>query len=135
MKLRPLASSYRIAVVLGVVALPATLHATSKVGLYTDQTGSTCSFSGNAPGIVTAFVMVHPDPNGVHALRFSAPLPACFGATFLYDEAPGGAAITGSSPTGVQVAFPQCAPYGEPSLVLTINYYRSGSTTPSCAFP
>jgi len=135
MKLRSLASLYWIAVVMGVAALPATGHATSRIGLYTDETGSTCSFSGNAPGMVTAYVVIHPDPNGVRALRFSAPLPACFGATFLYDAPPGGAPVTGSSPTGVQIAFPSCAPYPEPTLALTITYYRNGSTTPCCAFP
>lgn len=135
MKLRSLASSYLVAVVLGVAGMPAALLAASRIGLYTDQTGSTCSFSGNAPGLVTAYVMIHPDPNGVRALRFSAPLPACFGATFLYDSPPEGLAITGSSPTGVQMAFPSCAPYPEPTLALTITYYRNGSTTPCCAFP
>jgi hypothetical protein len=135
MKLRSFASSYLVAVVLGVAGMPAALQAASRIGLYTDQTGSSCSFSGNAPGLVTAYVVVHPDPNGVRALRFSAPLPACFGATFLYETPPGGAPVTGSSPTGVQIAFPSCAPYPEPTLALTITYYRNGSTTPCCAFP
>ena len=135
MTLRPLASSYLIAILLGVSASPTTLHAASRIGLYTDETGSTCSFTGNDPGMVTAYVVLHPDPNGVRALRFSAPIPACFGSVFLYDTAPAASSVTGQSPTGVQIAFPFCAQYDEPTLALTITYFRNGSTTPCCAFP
>ena len=65
MKPRSLASRYWIAILLGMCALPATLHAESKIGLYTDQTGSTCSFSGNDPGLLTAYVVINPDPSSL----------------------------------------------------------------------
>lgn len=135
MKLRSFVSSYLIAVTLVVTSMPAALQAASRIGLYTDETGSTCSFSGNDPGLFTAYVVINPDPNGVQAVRFSAPIPACFGSVFISDTTPGFGAATGQSPTGVQIAFQSCGEYGEPLLALTITYFRNGSTTPCCAFP
>jgi hypothetical protein len=41
----------------------------SRIGLYTDESGSSCSFSGASPGIITAYVVVKADPDGVLALR------------------------------------------------------------------
>jgi hypothetical protein len=49
-------------------ALPLAARA-STVGLYTDESGSSCSFSGNNPGVVTAYVVVRPGPEGFRAIR------------------------------------------------------------------
>lgn len=109
----------------------ATSSAASTIGLYTDGNGSSCSFSGNNPGVVTAYVVVKPDAQGVRAVRFSAPVPSCFGAVFLTESAPSGASTIGSSETGISVAFPFCAP--TTSYALQIQYMRT-STTPCCEF-
>jgi hypothetical protein len=62
----------------------------ANIGLYTDATGTTCSFSGDAAGPVTAYVVFRPDVNGVTGVQFAAPIPTCFGATFLNDVTPPG---------------------------------------------
>jgi hypothetical protein len=42
------------------------------IGLYTDGSGSVWRFTGNAPGPFSAYVVVHPEPNGVLGVHFSA---------------------------------------------------------------
>jgi hypothetical protein len=111
--------------------LPSTLRATSTVGLYADQNGSLCSLTGNQPGLVTAYVVVKPDAAGILAVRFSAPIPACLGATFVSEAPPDGAFSIGASETGISVAVPFCIT--EPATVLQITYLRT-STTPCCEF-
>jgi hypothetical protein len=110
-----------------------TANAESSIGLYTDATGNTCSFSGDAAGVVTAYVVVRPDINGVSGVQFAAPIPSCFHATFISDVLPPGVVAIGSSQTGISLALPGCA--GQPYSVLEINYFRTGGTTPCCAYP
>ena len=106
--------------------------AASTIGLYTDASGSSCSFSGNAQGVVTTYVVVKPDANGIRGMRFSAPVPSCFGGVFLTDTPPNGALTIGDSQTGISIAFSNCA--FEPSLALQIQYMRTGSTDSCCEF-
>lgn len=103
------------------------------IGLYTDASGTTCSFSGDAVGAVTAYVVFRPDLNGVTAAQFSAPIPNCLAATFVNDTAPPGILTIGSSQTGISVALPGC--YTQPVNILRINLYRTGGTTLCCEFP
>ena len=106
----------------------------ANIGLYTDATGNTCSFSGDFAGPVTAYVVFRPDVNGVNGVQFAAPVPVCFGATYLNDVNPPGVVTIGNSQTGISVALPGC--YGQPVNVLQINYYRiGGATTPCCEYP
>ncbi|HXV13871.1 MAG TPA: hypothetical protein VEC56_06660, partial [Candidatus Krumholzibacteria bacterium] len=106
----------------------------ANIGLYTDASGTTCSFTGDGAGMVTAYVVFRPDINGVNGVQFAAPVPTCFGATFLNDVAPPGVLKIGSSQTGVSVALPGC--YGQPVNVLQINFQRiGGATTACCEFP
>ncbi len=102
----------------------------ASIGLYSDASGNSCSFSGDAPGYVTAYVVVRPDPRGVTAVQFAAPLPACYGATYLYDQAASAALVLGNSQTGVSVALSQCV--DDPVNVLQIVYYQTGGATASC---
>ncbi|HET6349832.1 MAG TPA: hypothetical protein VFH88_12180, partial [Candidatus Krumholzibacteria bacterium] len=103
------------------------------IGLYTDASGSTCSFSGNDPGVVTAYVVVRPGPDGFMAVRFSVPIPSCFGGSLLEDQAIPGYATWGESQTGITVATGVCEP--TPVHILTISYMRTGSTSSCCAYP
>ncbi|HEX6790362.1 MAG TPA: FlgD immunoglobulin-like domain containing protein [Candidatus Krumholzibacteria bacterium] len=119
---------------LGLIAVTLPLAArASSIGLYTDETGSSCSFSGNSAGLITTYVMIRPDERGLHGVRFSAPIPSCLGAVFVEEFKPTDAEIIGDSQTGVSVAFYTCAT--APRVALQINYYRGGSTSPCCAFP
>lgn len=105
----------------------------STIGLYTDESGSSCSFSGNNAGVFTAYVVVKPDDRGLHGVRFSAPVPSCLGATFVEALKPLGGETIGEPDTGISVAWGTCQT--ETALALTISYYRNSSTEPCCAFP
>ncbi len=105
----------------------------ASIGLYTDASGTTCSFTGDQPGLVTAYVVFRPDINGVRGAQFAAPIPNCFGATFIADVAPPGVLTIGSSQTGISVALPGC--YGQPVNILQIMVQRTGGTSPCCEFP
>lgn len=105
----------------------------SSIGLYTDASGGTCSFSGGSPGLITAYVVVRPDAYGVSAVQFAAPIPACLGATFVSEVLPPGMLSIGSSQDGISIALQSCSL--APVNVLQITYLRSSGTTPCCEFP
>ncbi len=102
------------------------------IGLYQDETGSSCSF-GNATGIVTAYVVVKPATGGTRSVRFSAPIPSCFAAVFLAETTPPFVVAVGSSQTGISLSHRDCQT--APFSVLTIFYQSNGGTTPCCEFP
>ncbi|HXV12576.1 MAG TPA: hypothetical protein VEC56_00085, partial [Candidatus Krumholzibacteria bacterium] len=107
---------------------------TPTIGLYTDASGSSCNFSGDAPGMVTAYVVVRPNGTGVTAVQFAAPVPVCFGATFLTDVSVPDVLVIGSSQSGVSIALLGCT--NVPTHVLEISYMRTGgATAPCCAYP
>jgi len=118
-----------LALILFTLAGPAI--AGSTIGLYTDETGASCSFSGNTAGLITAYVVVKPDANGLRGVRFSAPIPACLGAVYVSETPAVSAYAIGTSTDGVSVAFSSCAL--EPVYALQIQYFRS-NTTPCCEF-
>jgi FlgD Ig-like domain len=119
-----------LAVLAFVFAAPA--RAASTIGLYTDENASSCSFSGNQSGLVNVYVIVKPDNLGISGVRFSAPVPACFGGTWVGDITPSGVNSIGDSPTDISLAFRgPCAI--EPTYMLQIQYMRT-STTPCCAY-
>jgi hypothetical protein len=103
------------------------------IGLYTDATGFTCSFSGNSSGVQTAYVVVKPDGVGIRGVRFSAPVPACFGGTFVGETVPSPLVAIGSSQTGISIATPVCL--SQPFQVLQITYLTNGGTAPCCEYP
>ncbi|HEU4928802.1 MAG TPA: FlgD immunoglobulin-like domain containing protein [Candidatus Krumholzibacteria bacterium] len=115
------------------VALPAAAQNAS-VGLYVDGAGYTCSFSGDAPGLITAYVVLRPDAGGITGIQFAAPIPPCFGGIFVSESVAGGALIIGDSQTGASIVLSGCA--FNPINVLQITYFRSGGgTTPCCEYP
>ncbi len=115
-----------------LVARPARA-AGANIGLYTDVTGNTCSFSGNNPGPITAYVVFRPDFAGVNTVQFSAPVPACLGAVYVGETVTPGMMKFGNSQTGVSIVLQSC--YTQPVSVLRINYMRSGSTQSCCPYP
>jgi hypothetical protein len=102
------------------------------VGLFTDATGSTCSFSGNDPGFVTAYVVLRPGPDGFRGVTMSAPVPPCLGAVFLGDQVSEGFLSVGSSQAAISITSGDCQT--NPVHLLTIYYYRSGSTEACCPY-
>ena len=126
--------------VLSVLILAqATVHVTPvraqgvTVGLYTDESGSTCSFSGDDTGLISAYVVVRPGGVGVRGVRFAAPIPDCFKATYVGDVVPGWLASIGESQTGISITSATCET--DPFNVLQIMYMRAGGTTPCCPYP
>ena len=105
----------------------------AKIGLYTDQSGANCSFSGNQAGLVNVYVVVKPEGQGIRAVRFAAPIPVCLDATHLYEAAPSPVVIIGSSQTGISISSPFCET--QPFYALQITFMSNGNTTPCCEFP
>ncbi len=121
------------AIVIASLAVRPAWGQNASIGLYTDATGSSCNFTGDSPGIVTAYVVVRPGGIGVTAVQFSAPLPNCFGATYLGEVVPANAIAIGNSQTGVSIALTACTL--QPTSVLQISFQRVGGTSPCCAYP
>lgn len=100
--------------------------------LYSDASGSTCSFNDTAPGIIE-FYVIHTDAPGATACQFAAPVPSCMiGAAYLADSYAFPVAI-GNSQTGVSIAYGACL--SSPIHVMTINVFGNGLTSPDCAYP
>ena len=108
------------------------LAADATIGFYTDAVGSSCSFSGNQPGLLTAYVVVRPGTSGVQSVRFSAPMPSCFDATFLSETIPSPLAGMGSSLTGITILSPNCET--SPFTALQVFYMSHGGTASCCEF-
>ena len=138
--LRPASASRRryrtllspIAFTVSFIVSPA-LAQTPSIGLYTDSSGGVCSFSGDAPGMVSAYVVVRPNGTDFRAVQFAAPVPGCFAATFVGDVVPNGVLAIGSSQTGISLTLSTCAV--QPVQVLEIQYLRLGGSTPCCPYP
>lgn len=106
---------------------------TTTIGIYSDVNGSVCSLSDTSPGIKNSYVVVRPGPQGVAAVQFAAPMPACFTGTYMTDvDAPGTLTI-GNSQSAVSVALGLCSNF--PVHVLTIQYYGLGTTPTCCPYP
>ncbi len=124
--------AFACALAIHFFAFASVSSAQSTIGLYTDATGNSCSFPGNSPGLVTAYVVVHPDQYGISAVQFAAPVPACLGATYVSETLPAGVLGIGNSQTGISIALEQCRQ--APTSVLSITYLRAGSTDPCCTY-
>ncbi|HEX6790356.1 MAG TPA: FlgD immunoglobulin-like domain containing protein [Candidatus Krumholzibacteria bacterium] len=116
-----------------MVACAAVAHAEATIGLYRDSRGTACSFSDNAPGVVTVHVVFRPDDRGFRGVRFSAPVPSCFGGVWILDTPTERTHLIGDSQTGISVASSWCE--DAPIEILQIQYYQNGSTSSCCEFP
>ena len=103
------------------------------IGLYSDVSGSSCSFAGNDAGPVTAYVVLRPYGSGVRGVRFAAPIPACFGATVISEIVSPGVVAIGDTQNGISIASTPCIDY--PAMVLQVTYQSAGTATPCCDFP
>ncbi len=130
-----IANRLRLQVAIVFLLLTASLPALAQnptIGLYTDETGNTCSFTGDAPGLVTGYVVFRPRPEGATAVQFAGPVPPCFGGVFI--DATTQFLKIGTFTGGISIAFGSCVTGG--LNVLTVNFFRAGGATASCcAYP
>ncbi len=100
--------------------------------LYADPNGVECGFDDSAPGPRKIYVL-HTLATGVTSSQFSVPVPACMaGATWLEDTWVFPVTL-GESPTGVSIGYGFCV--AEPTHILTIDYFLSGTSLPDCGLP
>jgi hypothetical protein len=99
------------------------------IGMYSDESGTSCTLADNAPGLKNIYVFVD-GPSTYTGVRFAAPKPACFNATWVADSSP--YVKIGDSPTDVSIAFGMCM--DAPLPVLTMTYLSAGNTTGCCQF-
>src|SRR5688572_2752877 len=118
-------------ILIGLVPAVA-LGADATVGLYTDPVASSCSFSGNDVGLVSAYIVVRPGTSGIRSVRFSAPTPSCFDATFLSETVPSPLASMGSLQAGITILSPNCET--APFSALQVLYFAHGGTASCCEF-
>ena len=121
-----------LAIVCLLLASGFAFGADATIGLYQDENGNSCSFN-NAVGFTTTYVVVKPGTGGTHGVRFSAPIPSCFDATYIAETIPFLVVGIGNSQTGISLSARDCQT--APFSVLSIVYMNNGSTTPCCAYP
>lgn len=121
-----------LAVVCLLLACGLAFAADATIGLYQDENGNSCSFN-NAAGFTTTYVVVKPGTGGTRGVRFSAPIPSCFDATYIAETIPFLVVGTGNSQDGISLSARDCQT--APFSVLSIVYMNNGSTTPCCAYP
>ncbi len=131
--LRLHASILAVSVLLLLIATSTAYADGASIGLYTDSSGQTCSFGGNAPGVFSAYVVYRPDVNGVTAVQFAAPVPSCLGAIYVGETVTPGLIAIGDTQGGISVALPGCT--RQPISVVQISYFRTGSTELCCPYP
>jgi len=80
------------------------------------------------------FFVIHQPDDGVKAVQFAAPIPACMiGASWVADDIPPGFLTIGDTQIGMAVSYGLCltAPIHVATMIVT----TTGATTPDCAFP
>ncbi|HET6349647.1 MAG TPA: FlgD immunoglobulin-like domain containing protein [Candidatus Krumholzibacteria bacterium] len=121
-----------LAVICLLLACGMALGQDATIGLYQDEYGNSCTFN-DAPGFVTAYVVVTPGTGGTRAVRFAAPIPSCFDATYIGETVPFLVAGIGNSQTGISLSARDCQT--EAFNVLTITYLTSSGTAACCPYP
>lgn len=89
------------------------------IGVYPDETGTTCEFTGGGGGFSVAYVVLT-NSIPLKSISFRAPVPGCLGGSqnFLFDSSP--FSLTGDSQTGITVDLGGCTT--SPVTLLTITY-------------
>ena len=99
------------------------------IGMYSDASGTSCTLADNEPGLKNIYVFLD-GPSTYTGVRFAAPRPSCFNATWISDSSP--YVKIGDSPTDVSIAFGGCK--DAPLPVMTITYMSAGNTIGCCQF-
>lgn len=107
---------------------------TGSIGLFSDVMGTNCDVYDSAPGLVLVYV-VHVYTPGATASQFI--VADMWGNTMTYlSEAVTAPYIkigtcAGPAATGCAIAYGGCV--GSPNMILTLQYFASG-TTPTCSY-
>ncbi|HKW15449.1 MAG TPA: FlgD immunoglobulin-like domain containing protein, partial [Candidatus Krumholzibacteria bacterium] len=108
---------------------PGDVSSGPSIAMFSDASGTSCTLADNGPGLKNIYVFVD-GPATYTGVRFAAPKPSCFNATWMYDSSP--YVTIGSSPTDVSIGFGMCM--DPPLPVMTITYMSAGNTTGCCQF-
>lgn len=103
---------------------------TAQLELFSDAGLSSCSLS-DVPGPVIVYV-VQTGGEPMSGVRFSAPKPACWNATWVGDDYGSTGGEAGNSQTVASVAYGQCRT--APALVIRMLFVSAGSTSACCAY-
>ena len=98
------------------------------IGLFADTGGTVCNIVEGPVGVPTTIFAVHVLTGGAIASEWAAPVPACYGGTYMNDTAVFGVTI-GNSQTGVEIGYGMCLV--GPIHVLTLNL-QNQANTPAC---
>jgi len=122
---------FPVLLVLGLVLLAAPAYAvTAQLELFSDANGTACSLS-DAAGLVTVYV-VQTTGEVTSGVRFSAPKPACWNATWAGDDYGPLGGESGNSQTVADVAYGECRT--PPTLVVQMRFLSVGATPACCAY-
>ncbi len=116
-----------------LISTPAIAWSQTSVGIYSSPSGTVCSLSDPGAQMIEAYVVVRPDAGGSSGLEFAAPKPDCFAATYMGDVEAPSTLVIGNSQTGASIALTGCRV--DPTHVLTIQYFGTGTTPTCCAYP
>jgi len=125
----------RSIVALAVLAFPLLFTPAAgqvSIGVYEDPAGLDCHAYPPPPNIVsTYYVVARQRAGGIAGVRFSAPLPACLGATWVEETSPF-TGITGDSQTGVTIDFGGCVGANAILLLSLHVIHAPGAGTACC---
>jgi hypothetical protein len=99
------------------------------VGIYSDPGATDCHIQLETDPWTSLFVFIENSPVDLIHIRFSAPKPACFPGTWLFDNMSTFLA-SGTTQIGIDVSFGQCL--STPIHVLNIVYMPTGPAPERC---
>lgn len=95
-----------------------------------DPAGTSCNLTDRTAGVCTYYI-VHTETSGAAGSVFSAPIPACFSASWLSDTVVFPVTL-GDSQTGASIAYGGCV--SAPIHVLTMSFFCQGQTGNCCGY-
>ncbi|MFH1754817.1 MAG: hypothetical protein ABIA59_03860 [Candidatus Latescibacterota bacterium] len=123
-----------LSVCLLVVASMAFAQAGS-IGVFADPAGASCNLTDTAPGLKLVYV-VHVYSPGATASQFRVTADAGMLMTYLAEAVTAPyikiGTCAGPAGTGCAIAYGSCV--ASPNMVLTVQYFASGLTTPCAMF-
>jgi hypothetical protein len=99
------------------------------IGLFADPGGTSCNVTDAAPGLLLVYV-VHVLSPGATASQFAVAWDPCFLVTYLSEAVTPPYIGIGNSQAGIAIAYGSCIP--SPAMILTLQFFGSGITSPCC---
>ncbi|MFH1755659.1 MAG: hypothetical protein ABIA59_08135 [Candidatus Latescibacterota bacterium] len=101
------------------------------IGVFADQTGTSCDITDAAPGLVNVY-LVHVNTPGATACQFQVTWDAGQLMTFLSEAVTPPYIGIGTSQVGMAIAYGSCVP--SPNKILTYSFFAAGISTPCAMF-